>query len=1083
MQYRILGPLEVADGPRLLDLGGPKQRAVLAALLVEAGQVVSLSRLIDELWEGEPPPRATASLQAYISNLRRELEPDRVPRSPARVLVTQPPGYVLRVDPDDIDASRFEALLARGRGLLQEERPEAALSALSDALSLWHGPALADLAAEPFAEVEATRLEELRLTAVESRLEAELACGQHAAVVPELDFLVHTYRYRERLWELLLLALYRCGRQADALAAFQDARAILAEQLGIDPGPALQQLQGDILRQSPSLDWHRPPAERPLPPSPTRPLTAAVAPQTPVTDPEGGRLVGRDPQVARVQAVFDGTVEHGGRLQLLTGEPGIGKTRLAEELAAYAQQQGAAVVWGRSFEGEGAPAFWPWIQVFRGLVALPEGREALARHSGDLSLLVWEAGTDAGGPAGTDPQAARARLYDSAYRFLVGLAAVRPLVIILDDLQWADVPSLELLRFVATQLRDAQILVIAIHRDVESHPRSPLAQTLGALAHEPIVRRMTLEGLEVDAVGQFLHQVTGMEPPQETVDSVHRRTDGNPFFLVELVRLLDSQGATRDWTAMVTMIPVGVRDVLRSRLARLPGDTVTALVTAAVIGRDFELRVLERVRRESADEMLELLDSALVTGLIEESTQPAGSYRFVHDLVRETLRAEVSSARRARLHAAIAAALEEIHGPDDPEHVHQIAGHLLEAATGVDPGRIVAALVRSADRAIAELDYEHARDRLTCGVTQVARMPAGPDQDRAELAVQARLGLIQMMTLGYAAEETGAAFGRARRASVAIGAGDDVVSALWGSFSFWCVRGEFAAALDLAHELLELGARDSDSRAVMGGHQTAGIVCWHTGRLQEGAQHLAESVRIADGFQLGSLTALFQQEPQVTSRSFLAAIQGLRGEWEEAERLTREALELADALRHPYTAAPALFHAARHAVLARNLDRAARHAEVMIDLSTRRGYTMFPAMGRIFAGWILAHAGGAAAAADQIRDAIQAFCSTGARMLHHYFYGLLAEVELQAGRLEQALAAVDRGLRESTQTGERFHLPELHRVRGEIHLGISPDRASEADACFQRALLAAREQGSATLERRVLERIQGGRTSSPLTGS
>jgi DNA-binding SARP family transcriptional activator/predicted ATPase len=1082
MQYRILGPLEVADGPRLLDLGGPKQRAVLAALLVEANQVVSLDRLIDELWEDEPPPRATASLQAYISNLRRELEPDRAPRSPARVLVTRPPGYVLRVNPDDIDANRFETLVAGGRGLLEEGKLEAALTALSDALRLWRGPALADLAAEPFAQVEATRLEELRLTALESRLEAELALGRHAAVVPELESLVRSYRYHERLWGLLMLALYRSGRQADALHAFQDARAILSGELGVDPGPALQELEGDILSQSPSLDW-QPPAARSLQPPPTRVPTAAAALRTPVMDQQGGRLVGRDGHLARLQAVFHGSVEHGGRLQLLTGEPGIGKTRLAEELAAYAQERGAAVVWGRSFEGEGAPAFWPWIQVFRGLVELPEGRGTLARQPGDLSLLVGEVGTEAGDQVGKDPQAARARLHDSACRFLVGLAAVRPLVIILDDLQWADVPSLELLRFVATQLRDAQILVVAIHRDVESHLHDPLAQTLGALAREPIVRRMTLGGLEAEDVARFLHQATGMKPPPETVDSVHRRTDGNPFFLSELVHLLDSEGATRDWSALGTMIPVGVRDVLRRRLVRLPEDTMTALVTAAVIGRDFELRVLERVCRKPAEETLDLIDSALVTGLIEESTQEARSYRFVHDLVRETLRAEVSSARRARLHLAIAAALEEIHGPDDPEHVHPIAGHLLEAAIGVDPGRIVAALVRSADRAVAELDYEHARDRLSRGAAQVARMPAGPDRDHAELAVQARLGLVQMMTLGYAAEETGAAFGRARRASVAIGAGDDVVSTLWGSFSFWCVRGEFAAALDLAHELLDLGARNSDSRALMGGHQTAGIVCWHTGRLQEGAQHLAESVRIADGFQLGSLTALFQQEPQVTSRSFLSAIQGLKGEWDEADRLTREALELADALRHPYTAAPALFHATRHAVLARDLDRAGSHAEAMIDLSTRRGYTMFRAMGRIFARWVLAHAGAAAAAADQIRDAIQAFGSTGARMLHHYFYGLLAEAELQAGRPEQALAAVDRGLRESTQTGERFHLPELHRVRGEILLGISPDRVTEAEGCFERALSVAREQGAATLERRILNRIQRGQTSAPLTGS
>ena len=230
MQFRILGPLEVTEEGRHLDLGAPKQRALLAVLLISANRVVSLDRLIDQLWGEEPPPRATGSLQAYISNLRRVLEPSRAPGQPPRVLVTQPPGYLLRVDPGDLDAARFETGAAEGRRLLGEGRPAEARDLLQAALGLWRGAALADFAFEDFARAEATRLEELRLAAVEDRLQAELDLGQHAAAVAELEAGVMTHPLRERLWGLLMVALYRSGRQADALRAFQAARGRHVEQ-------------------------------------------------------------------------------------------------------------------------------------------------------------------------------------------------------------------------------------------------------------------------------------------------------------------------------------------------------------------------------------------------------------------------------------------------------------------------------------------------------------------------------------------------------------------------------------------------------------------------------------------------------------------------------------------------------------------------------------------------------------------------------------------------------------------------------------------------------------------------------------
>jgi DNA-binding SARP family transcriptional activator len=237
VQFRILGPLEVLDDEgRPLDLGGPRRRALLLALLIRAGKVVSQDRLIDELWGEQPPRTAVTSLQNSISLLRKALGAD--------VLRTRPPGYVLDLKPEQLDASVFERLSREARSLTGEER---ALK-LNAALALFRGPPLADVAAEPFAEHEARRLEELQLGALEERIEVDLELGRHGQVVAELEALVGRHPLRERLRAQLMTALYRSGRQAEALAAYQDARRSLVEELGIDPSPELQQLERSILR-------------------------------------------------------------------------------------------------------------------------------------------------------------------------------------------------------------------------------------------------------------------------------------------------------------------------------------------------------------------------------------------------------------------------------------------------------------------------------------------------------------------------------------------------------------------------------------------------------------------------------------------------------------------------------------------------------------------------------------------------------------------------------------------------------------------------------------------------------------------
>ena len=273
IEFRLLGQIEVwRDGGRV-EVGGPKQRAVLSALLVRAGRVVSLDQLIDDLWPGVPPARAAATVQVFVSNLRRALEPDRPRGAPPSLLVTSTPGYVLHAEPGAIDAHEFVRLAGQGRLALDDEDHELAADLLARAEALWRGAALADVVDAPFAQAEAARLEELRLACAEDRVDAELALGRHAAVVPELEQRLAEHPMRERPRAQLMLALYRSGRQADALAVYAEGRRVLSEELGLEPGAPLRELQRAVLCHDPDLAWE--------PPTPMIRETVAPAAPTP----------------------------------------------------------------------------------------------------------------------------------------------------------------------------------------------------------------------------------------------------------------------------------------------------------------------------------------------------------------------------------------------------------------------------------------------------------------------------------------------------------------------------------------------------------------------------------------------------------------------------------------------------------------------------------------------------------------------------------------------------------------------------------------------------------------------------------
>jgi DNA-binding SARP family transcriptional activator len=344
LQFHVLRPLTVFRGDERLDLGPSRQRAVLALLLISPNEVVSVDRLVDQLWT-DPPPAALGTLHTYISHLRRSLEPARPTRAAPTVLVSEPPGYRLNVERHALDALVFDDRFTASRTAAERGEWAAALDMIDAALACWSGVPLADFEHDDFTQSWRARLEERRAAAEETRIDALVQVGRNLDAVADLEALVTKWPLRERFRSQQVLALARAGRQADALRAYDRARTQLLDELGIDPGPELEAAYRRVLEQSEDLYAPREPV--------------AVVPAPPRTQSRG--FVGR---LGLVDEILEDSRP---KFVIITGEPGVGKTRLAEEVISAGKRGGALVAFGRCHDDDGAPPLWPWRQVLRDL--------------------------------------------------------------------------------------------------------------------------------------------------------------------------------------------------------------------------------------------------------------------------------------------------------------------------------------------------------------------------------------------------------------------------------------------------------------------------------------------------------------------------------------------------------------------------------------------------------------------------------------------------------------------------------------------------------------------------------------------
>jgi DNA-binding SARP family transcriptional activator/tetratricopeptide (TPR) repeat protein len=754
VRFRILGPIEVVgDDGRRIGLEGRRARALLAVLLVHRDQLVSDDQLIDVLWGDAPPAQAKGSLQAYVSKVRNVIGSHGGLNGGERI-VRRPPGYQLITLGGELDADLLERILARGEGAIREGRFAVASASLTEALRLIRGPLLGECRDEPFAQGEVARLEAIVLRVHERRIDAELAVGA-STIIGELEALVSDHPLHERFHEQLMLALYRSGRQVEALQVYQRARRFLDDELGLLPGPGLRSMEAAILAHDPSLN-------------------ARTERTSPRVETRSGELpfVGRERERRVLDTAWQRAAAGESQFVVIEAEPGMGATRLATELATTAAEAGAVVLVGRA-ASESAVPYLPFIEAFASLedhpVSVPssgaQGADLLPAAAGAASTLD---------PRGHDSSSRRYLLFEAVVARLRSVASGAGAVLILDDVHVADPSALQLLEHVARHRAKGRLLIIAT-ADSTRLRASPAGAVLSGLVADGIATRVTPGGLSEGEVGELLALAAGRSDGvlPGLIAVVHELTMGVPLFVAELGKSLADLDDRAVQAGADLPMSERIKATLERRIDAVPPAVVAVLRTAAVIGMAFDAETVAALSRQTVASLAGHLDTASAAGLIREESLP-GRYRFAHRMLHRAFDERVGPTARGELHGELANILT---GPSAPRGTTpaEVAHHFKRAALH-HARQAVTYAIRAGDQAMAVFAFEDAANFYGSALETLRSF--GSTDLRVELQVVLALGYAHHAA--YQRTDAVVGFRQAVQLALDVGDGAALADAVWG---------------------------------------------------------------------------------------------------------------------------------------------------------------------------------------------------------------------------------------------------------------------------------------------------------------
>ncbi|MGA9725227.1 MAG: AAA family ATPase, partial [Candidatus Binatus sp.] len=628
-------------------------------------------------------------------------------------------------------------------------------------------------------------------------------------------------------------------------------------------------------------------------------------------------FVGRDAERAALRRLLERALGAEGRVVMIGGALGVGKTRIAAELAAEASQRGFLTLAGSCYDHENFLLFNPFVEILESVMAQSPSqgafRTALGNEASEMARLMPQLRRlfpDIPPPLDLSPEQSRRMLFNAVVELLGRIAASGPILLLFEDLHWADEGTLSLLNHIARSISNIPALIVGTFRDNEIESAGLLAQTLDDLLRIHMLERISLRGLSQDAVAEMIRALSGEVPPQAVVDLIYAGSEGNPFFVEELYRhlvergkLMDSSGKFRvDKSLAEIDVPQSLRLAVGRRLARLSSETRKILGTAAVIGRSFSFELLESSTNMDADSLLDHVEEAEKAGLIYSTLgYPEASFQFSHEIIRQAVLGDLSATRRQRLHLNVASGIERIHANSLEERAGDLAHHLWQAGRAADGDKTVAYLALAARQALKQSAYEGALRYFQNALEMLKELPQSQERAHRELDVQIDYGVAILATKGWYAPEMGSAYRRARELCQSLNDDPRLFSVVFGLWSFHLVRGEHQMADSYADEMIGLAPRLQNDGMRVQADWASGCSRFFRGQFAEAHASLERGRALYDPRKHATLAFQFGQDPCVSCLCFDAMTLWMLGYPDQAEKKGREAIALARRLGYPFT--------------------------------------------------------------------------------------------------------------------------------------------------------------------------------------
>jgi DNA-binding SARP family transcriptional activator/predicted ATPase len=1050
LRLELFGGFRIAeDTTPLSGFTYGKGKALLAFLAI-TGEPCRRETLATLLWSELSDSEARTNLRVVLSNLRQFLAP--------YLLITR---ETVGLDPRSapwIDVEAFEQAL-------EQSRHAADIGQLQAAVALYRGDLLAGFTVpdatlfDEWVAGQRERLRQLALFALHELATKYVARHTYLAGIQTLNQLLTLDPWREEAHRQLMELYARSGQRSAALAQYALCRQVLADELGIAPADETQALYHAILANQRET---RVPDDAPaLPSSPADPGNASNRPPASAGPP----LVGRSAELTRLQSVWRGLAATGPQLVVLSGEAGIGKTRLAEEFVRWATGEGSVSATARAYAAEGSLAFSPvaaWLRsplVTKQLEHLPEvWLRDLARLVPEI-LITYPTLPDPGPLADL---AERERFFEALARTILLRPSIspspKPLVLFLDDLQWCDRDTLEWLRYLLRPEREADLLLIGTLRSDERTDNPHLLSLSTALARDSQLIEIALERLNREETAALVTGLAGADLDAAAIGRIFQETQGNPLFVVESVRPAVS----------TTGIPT-IQALITARLARLSPHAREVAHVAAAIGRACSYAVLVHATGNE-EELVEALDELCERQIFAE--QEGDYYRFGHDKLREVAYGELRAARRRLIHRRIAEALTVVRADDLDVVSGEIGAHYERAGL---PERAIPWYRRAGEIAQRLAATDEAIRLVSHALDLVRALPSTMQHLEEERDLLLALGPLLVVPQGFASQLIAATYTRAHDISRELQQGEAAFASLWGLWLYYSARGALTKAQELSDQLLALGTPDGDPQVFLQARHTAWSMSFFQGHLQQTRQYVADGLARYDPERDHARSLRYGgHDPAICGIGADAKTLWLAGYPDDAFARLGDLLALAEQLNHP----PSLAHALESALWVSHYQRDTTQVQALANTlfampHDETSYWQTPPL--ILWGWSLVIEGRASEGIAQMERGVTAFRAAGTIESQSYYQSMLAEGYLLVGRAEDALQLLADALAVATSTA--WWLPELYRLHGESLLILPTPQRDEAEASFRRGIAIAQDQGTRSLELRALVslyRLAGG---------